>query len=112
MTQISNFPSQDIQFYASRLDLGTTALCPVTGALNPDKVQSHMEATATGAECDAMQGPGPVSGLVACRPQAEASGWRERATDGLWARPLHPQSPEILAFSDCSSLPECVQIDL
>lgn len=32
---------------ASRLDLGTAALCPMTGALNPDKVQSHMEATTT-----------------------------------------------------------------
>lgn len=30
------------------LDLGTTALCPMTGALNPEKVQSHMEATTTG----------------------------------------------------------------
>ena len=30
------------------LDLGTTALCPMTEALNPENMQSHMEATTTG----------------------------------------------------------------
>ena len=45
-------------------DLRTTALRPITGALSPDTVQSHVEATPT-------QGPARVTRLVSCRSHNE-----------------------------------------